>query len=156
MPEILVGLVLAGLFAATMSTADSQILSCSAALTQDLAPRKWSASYLFAKLGTLTIALFALFLAIKGPQSVFQVVLLAWSALAASLGPLLILRSLGRPIPTGLGLAMMVGGLLAILLWRDVLHYSADMYEILPGILSGFLIYGLGRFTINCKNKLKA
>ncbi|MGK7894314.1 MAG: sodium/proline symporter, partial [Xenococcus sp. (in: cyanobacteria)] len=38
LPGILVGLMLAGLFAATISTADSQILSCSAALTQDVFP----------------------------------------------------------------------------------------------------------------------
>ena len=37
-PPVLVGLVLAGIFAATLSTADSLILSCSAALTHDVLP----------------------------------------------------------------------------------------------------------------------
>lgn len=36
LPSLLIGLMLAGLFSATMSTADSQILSCSAAITQDI------------------------------------------------------------------------------------------------------------------------
>jgi len=39
LPAGLVGLMLAGLFAAIVSTADSQILCCSAALTQDLFPK---------------------------------------------------------------------------------------------------------------------
>ncbi|MGD1902408.1 MAG: sodium/proline symporter [Geitlerinemataceae cyanobacterium] len=39
LPALGVGVVLAGIFAAVVSTADSQILSCSAALTQDLVPR---------------------------------------------------------------------------------------------------------------------
>ena len=39
-PPIFVGLILAGIFAATMSTADSLILSCSAAITHDLLPHK--------------------------------------------------------------------------------------------------------------------
>ena len=38
LPDVYVGLILAGLFAATMSTADSQILSCSAAITRDFKP----------------------------------------------------------------------------------------------------------------------
>ncbi|MDY6804691.1 MAG: sodium/proline symporter, partial [Cyanobacteriota bacterium] len=54
LPAILVGLMLAGLFAATISTADSQILSCSAALTQDLVPSA-AKSYKMAKIGTLAV-----------------------------------------------------------------------------------------------------
>ena len=38
LPSIFVGGILAGLFSATISTADSQVLSCSAALTQDINP----------------------------------------------------------------------------------------------------------------------
>lgn len=55
LPVVLVGLMLAGLFSATMSTADSQILSCSAALTQDIFPAA-AKSYKFAKVGTLTVS----------------------------------------------------------------------------------------------------
>ena len=40
LPPVLVGLILAGIFAATMSTADSVVLSCSAAVTHDLLPHK--------------------------------------------------------------------------------------------------------------------
>ena len=36
LPEFLVGVVLAGIFAAAMSTADSQILSCTASITNDI------------------------------------------------------------------------------------------------------------------------
>ncbi|MFT5795791.1 MAG: sodium/proline symporter, partial [Ulvibacter sp.] len=52
LPEILVGLILAGLFAATMSTADSQILSCTAAVTCDFKSGK-KLSYLMTKLVTV-------------------------------------------------------------------------------------------------------
>ena len=52
LPEVLIGLTLAGIFAATMSTADSQILACSAAVTQDVAPR-WSEDVKASKLATL-------------------------------------------------------------------------------------------------------
>ena len=36
LPEFFVGVVLAGIFAATMSTADSQILACTASITNDI------------------------------------------------------------------------------------------------------------------------
>ena len=40
LPDVLVGLVLAGVFAATMSTADSQILTCSSAITRPNPPTR--------------------------------------------------------------------------------------------------------------------
>ena len=39
LPDVAVGFLLAGLFTATISTADSQILSCTSALTQNFFPR---------------------------------------------------------------------------------------------------------------------
>lgn len=97
LPEILVGLVLAGLFAATMSTADSQILSCSAAVTRDLTGGK-TQSYLFTKLATVGVTLAALFIALFGNDSVFALVLIAWSALGASFAPLMTVYALGEAI----------------------------------------------------------
>jgi SSS family solute:Na+ symporter/sodium/proline symporter len=40
LPPVFVGVVIAGIFAATMSTADSLVLSCSSALTHDLLPQR--------------------------------------------------------------------------------------------------------------------
>jgi sodium/proline symporter len=139
---IIVGLVLAGLFAATMSTADSQVLSCSAALTQDLLPRP-GASHYYNKLGTLVVTAIVLVLALMG-SSVFALVVLAWSGLAASLGPLLVIRSLGRSVTSTTALAMMIGGFLAVLGWKYGLGYGAGLNEALPGMLAGFAIYGIG------------
>ena len=84
LPAILVGLVLAGIFAATMSTADSQVLSCSAALTQDIFPR-WKNHYGISKLSTVMVTLVVLTVALAG-GSVFDLIVLAWSSLAAGLG----------------------------------------------------------------------
>ncbi|MCH7869772.1 MAG: sodium/proline symporter [Myxococcales bacterium] len=139
---VLVGLVLAGLFAATMSTADSQVLSCSAALTQDLLPRP-GASHYYNKAGTVFVTAIVLGFALMG-SSVFALVVLAWSSLAASLGPLLVIRCLGRRVTSTTALAMMIGGLLAVLGWKYGLGYGAGLYEALPGMLAGFAIYAIG------------
>jgi sodium/proline symporter len=144
LPGVLVGLVLAGLFAATMSTADSQVLSCSAALTQDLFP-EWSESYAKSKSATLLVMAAVLGIALFASQNVFALVTLSWSALAASLGPLLIVRAMGWPVNARTGFGMMVGGLAGAIVWGKVLGYGNDLFEAMPGFLLGFTVYLLMR-----------
>jgi len=144
LPEAFVGLILAGLFAATMSTADSQVLSSGAALTQDIFP-KLGKTRRNTKIGTLLIVTFALSFAIfaQGRQNVFEIVTMAWSGLGASLGPLMILRSFGREIGRKTAITMMISGVLTVLLWRYHFKLFGSLYEILPGLLVAFSIYYL-------------
>jgi len=143
LPPVLVGLILAGLFAATMSTADSQVLSCAAAVTQDIAPLP-ERGYRYAKVGTIFVTAVVLAIALKG-GSVFGLVILAWSGLAASLGPLLVVRSLGGKPHTVTAIAMMTVGFLAALGWGEYgMGYSVGLNEALPGMLAGFAIYLIG------------
>ena len=141
LPGPLVGLVLAGLFAATMSTADSQVLSCSAALTQDIFPRLGKRVGAI-KGATLLATFIALGLAL-GESTVFGLVVLAWSSLASCLGPLMVLRTLDKRVTTVQALTMMGVGLLAVLGWRYGLRLSGDVYDVLPGMSAGFAAYFL-------------
>jgi sodium/proline symporter len=136
---ILVGLLLAGVFAATISTADSQILSCSAAITQDLAPGA-GASYRAVKLATIGVAALALAFAVFGSDSVFVLVTFAWSTLASGLGPLLIVRVMKWPITRRAALATMAGGIAGSFAWFFA-GLDGDMYQVLPGMVSGFAVY---------------
>jgi len=138
-PPVLVGMVLAGLFAATMSTADSQVLSCSAALTQDIFPQAGK-QHLVVKLGTVVVCFLIFGLTFVG-DSVFQLVVLAWSALAAGLGPLMIVRALGRPVTARVGVWMMIAGIVTVLLWRYSWALSGALYDVMPGMTAGFLVY---------------
>ena len=136
LPPLLVGLVLAGIFAATMSTADSLILSCSAAITHDLLPHNIENTLLI-KLSTLLITACALGLALSNNQSVFSLVILAWSCLASAFAPLLIALCLGWKPNQGSSILAMFTGLGTALLWRHLELHSA-VYEGLPGMLAGF------------------
>ena len=135
------GFILAGLFAATMSTADSQLLCCSAALTQDIFPQ-YSKNYRVVKLATVAITLGMLGVALIG-GSVFVLVILAWSCLASGLGPLLVVRAFGKDVPGPVGVGMMLSGVAAVLLWRYGLELSGALYDCLPGMLTGFAVYFL-------------
>ena len=143
---VLVGLVLAGLFAATMSTADSQVLCCSAALTQDLFP-SWRDSYAKSKLSTVLVTLAVLTIALLASQNVFALVTLSWSTLGATLGPLLVVRAMRYPINARGAVAMLLGGLAGVLIWRHILNFGGAIFEILPGMLLSFLAYLLVRAT---------
>lgn len=139
LPLGLVGLMLAAIFAATMSTADSQILACSAAVTQDILP-KYRGSTRVAKLATLCVAALALCLALGADQGVFDLVLMAWGVLGSTLGPLVILRCFGHVPPSWLALSMMATGMATVVFWKPL---SDAMYEALPGMLLPLLLYAV-------------
>jgi sodium/proline symporter len=140
LPDAFVGLMLAGIFAATISTADSQILCCSAALTQDILPQ-FAKSYRWVKVGTLTVTAIVLSIALVGDRSVFFLVTFSWAALASGLGPLLIVRVLQYPINLTVALTMMAAGIGAALLWSQGLGLSDIASEVLPGMLTGGAVY---------------
>jgi sodium/proline symporter len=144
LPSLAVGAILAGIFAAVISTADSQILSCSAALTQDLLPQ-WSHSYRLAKLGTIIVTAIVLAIALVSNQEVFALGVFAWSALASGLGPLLMVRAWRWPVSPGVAVAMMLAGIAAAASWNVILQLSASIYEVLPGMVTGFVVYGVAR-----------
>ncbi len=144
LPPVLVGLMLAGLFAATMSTADSLILSCSAALTRDFFPHHSRFQYVITKGGTVLVTALALWIALTGNKSVFHLVLDAWAVLAAAFGPLLVVYCLNQRPNQRLAVLMVLGGPLTVFLWKAA-GGSALIYEIAPGILAGLLIFLAGK-----------
>jgi len=150
-PGALVGVVLAGLFAGTMSTADSQILSCSTALTQDLFP-KWSKRYLLTKLSTMFVTLLVLLIALFGTKSVYNLILLSWTLLGVAFAPLVIVNILKQKPSELLSILMIVLGIVALCLWRK-LGYSAGVHEIMPGMLTAFGVFFVGKFFGMCRDK---
>ena len=138
LPPVWVGLILAGIFAATMSTADSLVLSCSATVTHDLLPHNIERPLLI-KLVTIAITGCALLLALANNQSVFSLVIMSWSALASAFAPLLVALCWGRKPTQTLSIVAVLAGLTTALLWR-YLGWHEMLYEGLPGILVGLTI----------------
>ncbi|MDJ0796510.1 MAG: sodium/proline symporter [Calothrix sp. MO_167.B12] len=154
LPVVLVGLILAGLFSATISTADSQILSCSAALTQDIFPNA-AKSYKLAKIGTLIVTSVILAIALTGSNNVFSLVTFSWSALASGLGPLLILRVWQRSVTFSTAIAMMGIGITTALIWNLKFNLSSAIYEVLPGMAAGLTVYGIALLFSNRSQLLR-
>ena len=139
LPEILIGVVLAGIFSATMSTADSQILSCSAAVTRDIFPKEQD-NLLATKATTAIVTIVALLIALLGSKNVFDLVLISWSVLSAAFGPLLFLYAVDKRISELTGILMIINATIVTLLWRE-LGFGGVIYEVAPGMISGFITY---------------
>lgn len=140
LPPVLVGLILAGIFAATISTADSLVLACSSIVVCDLKGDRRNLR--LAKWVTLGVTSGAVAWALLNRQSVFNLVVMSWSTLAAAFVPLLVLLALGRRVAQSMALIMMFAGVAVALLWRVAgLHES--LYEGFPAIAAVLMLYPL-------------
>lgn len=142
LPGILVGVVIAGMFAATLSTADSLILSCAANLTDDFAPEDRLPLFIV-KGGTLLMTGVALAIALSGDQSVFTLVVLAWSMMGAAFAPLITVYALGGRPNQPLAIAMLVSAAACVVLWQ-MTPELALYFKGLLGFLVGLAVYLVG------------
>ncbi len=143
LPSVLVGIVLAGVFAATISTADSLVLSSAANLTDDLVPEDRLPLFVV-KGGTIIITLVALGIALSGSKSVFTLVMLAWSTMGAVFSPLIIVYALGGRPNQALAVTMLVSGVACVLVWQAIPELSA-YYKGTLGFFMGFVVFFVGR-----------
>lgn len=140
LPALAVGVIMGGIFAAVMSTTDSQILSCSAVLSEDFKLGKGANAKAWT---TLTVTLSALGISLFASASVFTLVILAWTALACTIGPLVLVHAFGKRPSESLAFIMMLVGFSTALVWRQ-LGFNAQLYEAMPGITAALLTFALG------------
>lgn len=166
-----VGLILASIFAATMSTADSQVLACTAAFTDDVMP-EISQDHKKTKSVTLGVAAFATAISIfglyvPGGDSVFSLVVLAVYGLGSIFVPILIIRWAKYEPDTTHTIAMMVAALTGVIAWR-LMGLNDEVFESIPGMGAAFLTHfvmnkirspelsPLGRYDFPDKRKIRA
>ena len=166
-----VGLILASIFAATMSTADSQVLACTAAFTDDVMP-EISQDHKKTKAVTLGVAAFATAISIfglyvPGGDSVFSLVVLAVYGLGSIFVPILIIRWAKYEPDTTHTIAMMVAALTGVIAWR-LMGLNDEVFESIPGMGAAFLTHfvmnkirspelsPLGRYDFPDKRKIRA
>jgi len=141
----LAGIILASIFAATMSTADSQVLACTAAITDDIKPQ-WSQDHSTTKKVTLGVAVFATILSIVGQQfpgfgdSVFALVVLAVYGLGGIFVPLLLIRMMGYEPDTNHTIAMMIAAMSGVILWI-ITGFGSDIFPSVPGMGAAFAVH---------------
>ena len=136
----LVGVILAAMFAATMSTADSQVLASSASITQDIMPSKEESSYFRSKIATICVVLIAGLVAFVGPDSVFVLVTIAWGLMMTCFAPIMILRVINRDIAWDKLIVSCLIGVGAMFGWSFGLLLGDAMFDGTVGFLISMLL----------------
>ncbi len=145
---LMAGIIMAGILAATMSTADSQLLAAASSVSQDLlqdfAHVKLSrkASMHAARLTVIGIAVIAVFLAWDPNSSVFRVISFAWAGFGATFGPTMLLALFWRRSNRQGALAGMIVGAVMVFVWKFLiapLGGALAIYELLPAFIFGLI-----------------
>lgn len=138
---LVAGILLAAILAAIMSTADSQLLVSSAALTEDfyksLFNKDASPESLvkISRMAVVVIALIAWLLALDPESSVLGLVSYAWAGFGAAFGPAIILSLFwSRMNRQGCLAGIIIGGI-TVVIWKQLTGGIFDIYEIVPGFI---------------------
>ena len=141
---LVAGVVLAGILASTMSTADSQLLTAASSVSQDLLQDffkiKMSSrtSMLAARVTVILIAIVGVFLAWDPSSSVFNIVSFAWAGFGAAFGPVMLFALFWKRSNKWGALAGMVAGGGMVFVWKYLLKPLGGVwgiYELLPAFL---------------------
>lgn len=141
---LLAGLILAGVLAATMSTADSQLLAASSSVSQNIIKEVLfknmsdKAAMVVARVTVVLISIVAVFIARDPNSSVFGIVSFAWAGFGAAFGPVVLCALFWKRTTKEGALAGMVSGGIMIFIWKFVvrpLGGAWNVYELLPAFL---------------------
>ena len=145
-PAIVAGCILAGILAATMSTADSQLLAASSAFSENIVQEVFGVkltekqTMLIARLTAVVIAAIAPFLASDPDSNVFQIVSFAWAGFGAAFGPAILCALYWkRSNRFGIMAGLVAGGVM-IFVWKFLVRPmggALDIYELLPAFVVG-------------------
>lgn len=143
---LMAGIILAGILAATMSTADSQLLAAASSVSQDLlqgfchVKMSTKTAMLTARATVIGIALVGMFLAWDPNSSVFRVVSFAWAGFGAAFGPVVLFALFWKRSNKWGALAGMVSGGAMVFIWKYGIAKLGGVfaiYELLPAFLVG-------------------
>lgn len=141
---LLAGVIMAGILAATMSTADSQLLAASSSASQNIVKevlfKKMSEKHamIIARATVVVIAIVGMFIARNPENSVFQIVSFAWAGFGAAFGPVVLFALFWKRTNMYGALAGMVSGGVMVFIWKFLvrpLGGAWNIYELLPSFI---------------------
>lgn len=145
-PAIVAGIILSGILASTMSTADSQLLAAASSVSQNiivdffgykLSEKK---AMIIARVSVILISVIAVFLSLNPESSVFRVVSFAWAGFGAAFGPVVLFALFWKRSNKWGALAGMITGGVMVFVWKFIVAKQfagtiLDIYELLPAFI---------------------
>jgi sodium/proline symporter len=145
---VIFGLVIASIFAAIVSTADSQLLVAGSAMVRDIY-EKWimknkpvsQKKLVFLSRVMITLLVItALIMGWVAGELVFWLVLFAWAGLGASFGPTSILALYWKRTTLQGVIAGIITGAATVFIWNQVTFLKEMMYELVPAFALAFIV----------------
>jgi sodium/proline symporter len=141
---LLAGVIMAGILACTMSTADSQLLAAASSVSQNLLQdcfkikMSQKTAMVIARITVIAVAIVGIILAWNPESSVFKIVSFAWAGFGAAFGPLMLLSLFWKRCNKWGALAGMVAGGVMVFVWKFLIRPIGggwDIYELLPAFI---------------------
>ena len=146
MPAFIGGLLLSAILAASMSTADSQLLTSASAFSADVYKpvlRKNASNKEMLLVGRIVVAVIsviALLIATSPAcKGIMDLVSNAWGAFGAAFGPSILLSLYWKRFTYTGALAGIITGFAVDIIWLLCLS-STGIYEIIPGFIAGLVV----------------
>lgn len=148
-PALLAGIILAGILASTMSTADSQLLAASSAASENIIGGLFriklneTSQMIVARVTLIAISVIGVIIAWDSNSSVFGIVSFAWAGFGAVFGPVMLLSLFWKRSNRYGALAGMVVGGIMVFVWKYAIAKLGgifDIYELLPAFICGLLV----------------
>lgn len=147
-PALIAGLVIAGIFASTMSTADSQLLAAASSVSENIIrpffmkKENNKLTMIIARVTVVVIAIVSVALAWNPNSSVFKVVSFAWAGFGAAFGPIILCSLFWKRTNKWGALAGMLAGGIMVFAWKygfARLGGAWAIYELLPSFIVSLL-----------------
>jgi len=134
------GLVIASIFAAIVSTADSQLLVAGSSVVRDVYEKWWMRGKVvpqkrlvfLSRLVVFLVVVIALVMGFIAGELVFWLVLFAWAGLGAAFGPTSILALYWKRATTAGVISGIVVGAITVIVWNQVGFLKNLIYELIP------------------------
>ena len=141
---IIAGVIIAGILAATMSTADSQLLAAASSVSENIFKRFFvknmseKTSMWVARGTVIAISLVSVILAWNPDASVFRIVSFAWAGFGAAFGPLVLMALFWRRTNKYGAFAGIISGGVMVFVWKYIIADLGGIfaiYELLPAFI---------------------
>ena len=163
-PAVVAGIILSGIFASTMSTADSQLLAAASSISQDLLQGTFKikmttkTSMIVARISVIAISVVAVFLALDPASAVFRIASFAWAGFGATFGPIMLFSLFWKRTNRAGAVAGMISGGLMVFIWKYLISGLGGVfaiYELLPAfIVSSIFIVAVSLLTSSPSNDI--
>ena len=148
-PALIAGVIIAGILAATMSTADAQLLAAASGVTQNLLGGVFGLklddkkNMLIARITVVGVAILGAVFASNPDGSVFRIVSFAWAGFGATFGPVMLCSLFWKRCNKWGAIAGMFSGAAMVFIWKFAISRLGGIftiYELLPAFLFSAIV----------------